>query len=113
MATLIVKAGGGGDFTSISAALNDNSTATGDTIEIQDNSVYTEEVRYNTTPILQNITIKAGTGYSPILDGNSETLDIGIECIRGGQCRALKFETLTNMQLRAWGVIGFLMFTTV
>jgi len=63
MAILTVKAGGGGGYTTIQAALN--AASNGDTIEIQDNSEYNEELSINDN----DLTIQAGLGFSPILDG--------------------------------------------
>jgi len=80
-----------------------NAANTGDTIEIQDNSVYTEEIRYSDTPIIQSITIKAGTGYSPILDGNSEALDIGIECYIGWTVQGLEIRNFDEHAIEGMG----------
>ena len=75
MATWIVKQDGSGDYTNLTDAFANVSLVAGDTIEIQDSETYNEG---NLSVIKADLTIKAGTGYTPILDGGG-TLDCAIK----------------------------------
>ena len=75
MTTWVVKQDGSGDFTNLTDAFAEVTLSVGDTIEIQDNGTYNEG---NLSVIKADLTIKAGTGYTPILDGGG-TLDCAIK----------------------------------
>jgi hypothetical protein len=64
MTTRIVKQDGSGDYTNIADALAVCDPY--DIVEIQDSETYNEE---NLSRIKAGLTIKAGTGFTPILDG--------------------------------------------
>ena len=103
MTTHVVKADGSGDFTTINAAVNSASLAVSDIIEIQDSSTYTEEVLRTTSPVRADITIRAGTGYSPILDGNSQALAIGIEAYTGWIISGLEIREFDDYAISGQG----------
>jgi hypothetical protein len=73
MATIIVKQDGSGDYTNLTDAFA--AAAAFDTIEIQDSETYNEG---NLSRVRSDLTIKAGTGYTPTLDGGG-TLDCAIK----------------------------------
>ena len=74
MAILTVIAAGGGDYTTISAALA--ACIAGDVVEIQDSATYAENP---VVPALVGLTIRAATGCSPTIatTGNAVTISAG------------------------------------
>jgi hypothetical protein len=73
VATLTVKQDGSGDHRTLTDAFA--AANTNDTIEIQDSETYNEG---NLSRIKAGLTIKAGAGYTPILDGG-DSLDCAIK----------------------------------
>jgi hypothetical protein len=62
---IVVKQGGGGDHTTIQAALNDAGLAEFDVIEVQDNATYAENLVFPND--VNYLTLQAGEGNSPTI----------------------------------------------
>jgi len=92
MATLAVKQDGSGDYTTITAAVQAANTS--DIIEIQDSETYDEAV-VDTSPFAQNLTIRAGSSYSPILD-SSNSKAIAIKFYTGYIIEGLEIRNYTG-----------------
>jgi len=91
MPTLTVKKDGSGDYTTIQAAVT--AAGAGDIVEIQDSGTYTEAVVPNGA--LDPITLRAGAGFSPVLDGGS-ALGNGIAATNGWVIEGLEISNYTT-----------------
>ncbi len=70
-----VKQGGGGNYTTIQAALNDSNLVAGDVIEVRDSNIYQQNLAFRSD--VNFLTLQAGSGCSPtirLIGSDSNTL---------------------------------------
>ena len=100
MATHTVKQDGSGDYTNITDALAACNAS--DTVEIQDSETYSEG---NLSRIRASLTIKAGAGHSPVLDGGG-TLACAIKFYNFWRIEGLTITNYTGAGLNGAGLVS-------
>ena len=114
MATIVVKQDGTGDATTIQAGLN--AASANDTLEIGDSETYFEGEIKAVSPVKRNITLKAASGQTPIIDGfidGGPNRAVAVEFYDGWVIEGLTIRNFTGQGEFGAGLVGLSTFRSV